>query len=120
MKYACPRCQELSISGLAKRWSDRGFPAKCAKCGCLSHVLASTSSGIVVGTFLVLIGSMVAAAGAMSYPLAVSGVCLSVAFNMWAWRRAVLVPIPKENVDNARAVGWVLTGVYALIAMFGN
>ncbi len=63
---------------------------------------------------------MVAAAGAMSYPLAVSGVCLGVAFNMWAWRQAELVPIPKENVDNARAAGWVLTGVYALIAMFGS
>jgi hypothetical protein len=63
---------------------------------------------------------MVAAAGAMSYPLALSGVCLSVAFNIWAWKRAVLVPIPKESVDNARTVGWVLTGVYALIALFGN
>ena len=63
---------------------------------------------------------MVAAAGAMSCLVAVSGVCLSVAFNMWAWRRAVLVPIPKVNVDNARKVGWFLTGVYALIALFGN
>jgi len=63
---------------------------------------------------------MVAAAGAMSYSLAASGVCLSAAFNIWAWKRAVLVPIPKESVDNARAVGWVLTGVYALIALFGN
>jgi hypothetical protein len=95
-------------------------PRAGAKCGCLSHVLASTSSGIVVGTFLFLIGSMVAAAGAMSYPLAGSGVCLSVAFNVWAWRRAMLVPIPKENAVNARAVGWVLTGLYALVALFGS
>ncbi|MGO4389804.1 hypothetical protein AB4Z46_00490 [Variovorax sp. M-6] len=120
MKHACPRCQELTISGLAKRWSDRACPAKCANCGCLSHVLASTSGGIGAGTFLALVASMVAAAGLMSYLVAVSGACLAFAFNMWAWKRAMLVPIPKENMDAARTVGWFLAGVYALLALFGN
>jgi hypothetical protein len=120
MKHACPRCQALSISGIAKRWSDRASPAACGRCGGLSHVLASTASGIGVGTLLILVASMVIAAGAMSYPLAVSGMCLSAAFNIWAWRRAELIPIPKENVANARVVRWFLAGIYALIALFGN
>lgn len=116
---ACPRCHERSILQLAKRWSDRASPAACAHCGCLSHVLASTSNGIGAGTFLLLVGSIVAAVGLTSYFAAVSGVCLAVAFNMWAWKRAELVPIPKENVNEEKAANWFVAGIAVLAALFG-
>jgi hypothetical protein len=63
---------------------------------------------------------MVVAAGLSSYLAATSGVCLAAAFNMWAWKRAELIPIPKENVDAEKAAGWFLASLYALIALFGN
>jgi hypothetical protein len=119
MKYACPRCHEFSISELAKRWSDRASPAECATCGCLSHVLMSTSSGIGAGTFLLLVGSIGTAVGPMSFVAAMSGICLTVAFNMLAWRRAVLVPIPKESVNKEKAANWFVAGIAALAALFG-
>jgi hypothetical protein len=79
----------------------------------------STSSGIGAGTFLLLVGSIVAAVGLMSFVAATSGICLAVAFNMLAWKRAVLVPIPKEIVDQEKAANWFVAGVATLAALFG-
>jgi hypothetical protein len=81
-------------------------------------VLASTSSGIGIGTFLLLVGSIVAAVGLASYIAAASGVCLAVAFNTWTWKRAVLVPIPKENVDKEKAAHWIAC-IAVLTTLFG-
>jgi hypothetical protein len=92
MKHACPSCRAAGISALAKRWSARECPAACALCGGLSHVLASTSSGIFVGTILVFI--------------------------VGAWRRAEMFPIPKENAQAAAAVGWFLAGLSGLFTLF--
>lgn len=79
----------------------------------------STSSGIGAGTFLLLVGSLATAAAVMSYLVAVGGVCLAVAFNMWAWKRAELVPIPKENVDKEKAANWFVGGMAMLAALLG-
>jgi hypothetical protein len=79
----------------------------------------STSSGIGAGTFLLLVGSIGTAVGPMSFVAAMSGICLTVAFNMLAWRRAVLVPIPKESVNKEKAANWFVAGIAALAALFG-
>ncbi|MEJ8846752.1 hypothetical protein [Variovorax rhizosphaerae] len=86
----------------------------------MSHVLASTSNGILVGGILTFTIALIATFGATATPfLAVAGaMCLSVVFNMWAWRRAEMFPIPEESAEAARTVGWFLTGLYALLALF--
>ncbi|HSV60943.1 MAG TPA: hypothetical protein VLJ19_18770 [Variovorax sp.] len=61
---------------------------------------------------------MIIAAGVGSYLLAFGGIFIVVALNAWAWRRADLVPIPKESVDAAKKVTWLLAGLYVLIALF--
>jgi beta-lactamase regulating signal transducer with metallopeptidase domain len=63
--------------------------------------------------------SIVAAGSLMSYVAATSGICLAVAFNMLAWKRAVLVPIPKENVDKEKSTHWFVAGIAVLAALFG-
>jgi hypothetical protein len=107
-----------SIGGMAKRWSSRSAPARCEACGGLSHVLASTASGIGSAGVLIVVVSLIVAIGLHSYLLFFSGVVLAVAHNLWAWKRAKLVPISKESSSNANKAGWVLTGIYALIALF--
>ncbi|MDM0032815.1 hypothetical protein QTI33_11840 [Variovorax sp. J22P271] len=121
MNHACPSCRGAGIPALAKRWSARECPATCALCGGLSHVLASTSNGIFVGTLLVFIVALIAAIALTGAPwlAAVLAVCPTLAFNWWAWRRADMFPIPKENAQAAAAVGWFLAGLYALFALFG-
>ena len=66
MKYICPRCKESGIGGLAKRWSDRATPAQCTACGGLSHVLASTSSGIWVGSIAIFMVSLIGGLGLLA------------------------------------------------------
>ena len=111
---------------MAKRWSARECPATCELCGGLSHVLASTSNGIFVGTILAFIVGLIAALAltaalapiARPWAVFVVGFFVSAAFNAWAWRRAEMFPIPKENAKAAAAVGWFVAGLYALWALF--
>lgn len=49
---------------------------------------------------------------------AIVAVWLAGVFNVWAWRRAEMFPIPKENAQAAAAVGWFLASLYALFALF--
>lgn len=119
MKHACPSCQGPGISGIHKRWSARECPATCSLCGGLAHVLASTSSGIFVGTLLcflvAVIGVIAVTAAPLPAVLVAAGV--TVVFNCWAWRRAEMFPIPKENAATARAAGWFMLGVWAFLAL---
>lgn len=81
-------------------------------------MLASTSGGIGFVGVLILVVSAIVAAGLQTFLVAVPGVCLAVAYNVWAWKRVELTPIPKENADAAEAVNWLLAGLYALFALF--
>lgn len=84
-------------------------------------MLASTSNGIFVGGMLVFVVTLIAAlavTGAL-VPAAVAAVCTSVAFNLWAWKRADMFPIPKENAKAALAASGFLAGLWALLAIFG-
>lgn len=121
MKQVCPSCHGAGISGLAKRWSARECPAKCGLCGGLSHVLASSSSGIFVGGCLVFVVVLIAGLGFNLQPwlAALIASCLWVVFNTWAWGRAEMFPIPKENARVAASVGWGVAGVSALFGLLG-
>lgn len=59
MMHTCPHCKAPGIGALAKRWSSRSSPAECSACGSLSHVLASTSSGIWVACIVILLASLI-------------------------------------------------------------
>ncbi|MET3183174.1 hypothetical protein ABL840_31355 [Variovorax sp. NFACC27] len=118
MKHICPRCKEPGIGGLAKRWSSRAVPAECSACGGLSHVLASTSSGIWVGGIVIFMVSLIGGLGLHSGLFFVSGLVLAVAFNVWAWRRAKMYPISRESAGNAAKAGWLVAGIYAFVALF--
>ncbi|WP_432727234.1 hypothetical protein [Variovorax sp. W6] len=117
MKHICPRCKESGIGSLAKRWSSRAVPAECSACGGLSHVLASTSSGIRVGSIVIFMVSLIGGLGLHSGLCFVSGLVLAVAFNAWAWRRAKMYPISRESAGNAAKAGWLVAGIYAFIAL---
>lgn len=112
----CPHCSGEGISLNAKRWASREAPAQCTLCGRLSHVLASTSSGIPVATLLIVGAFFVAAAG-VGLPIwsGVVGVPLAVCYNVWAWRRAELFPISGESAATSRQVSWVVN----ILAFFG-
>lgn len=120
MKHACPSCHGAGISGWAKRWSARECPATCGLCGRLSHVVDSTSNGIFVGGILVFITPLIAllALNAAFWLAALLALCIAVGFNVWAWRRAELFPIPKQDAQTAAAVGWFAAGLSVLFALF--
>lgn len=81
-------------------------------------MIASTSNGIaVVGLVVFILATLVAS----SLPLWLAvlvGVCCAVGYNLWAWRRVTLWPIPKESVRRARKMGWFLAAIYAALALF--
>ena len=118
MKHVCPHCKAPGIKGLAKRWSGRATPAECSVCGGLSHVLASTNSGIWIAGIVIFMGSLIGALVLHSGLLFASGVVLVVAFNVLAWRRAKLYPISRESAGNAARAGWFVAGACAFIALF--
>lgn len=105
------------MTSLAKRRSSREHPAVCSLCGRLSHVIASTSSGIfvlslfIVGTFF-LIGAVndVALLGWFGVPVAVG-------HNLWAWKRAELWPISGDSAKSSRR-GGLIVNTLALLGIF--
>jgi hypothetical protein len=98
----CPHCQGTGVPLSAKRRSSREHPAVCSLCGKLSHVIASSSSGIfwfslfIVGTFY-LIGAIneVTLLGWLGVPIAM-------AYYRWAWKRAALWPITGDSAKSSR------------------
>jgi len=118
MTHTCPRCNRPGIGALAKRWSSRAAPAECTVCGGLSHVLASTDSGIWAASVVILLVSLIGALGLHSALFFASGLVLAVALNIRAWKRAKMYPISAEAASLAGKVHWTLAGIYALLALF--
>lgn len=111
--FVCPPCKAQAVTNSATRWSSREHPATCSNCGKLSHVAASSSSGIGILTFVFALLSFAGALASLWWTLA--GVCLTVAYNVWAWKRVELFPVTAEIARKSRAVsGW--TNVLALFA----
>jgi len=109
MPHRCPRCQQPTLPGLQVRWSSRESPVACSACGALSHVLASTGSGIWVIDLILVASALPAAAAAGAWPLGLLAIPVAVAHNVWAWRRVTLWPISAQSAAKARAVsGWML------------
>ena len=96
---------------------SREAPAKCLACGRLVHVIASTSSGIFVVGVLLFTGSAILAVATASYWVFVAGLALVVAYNLWAWRRVDLYPIPVESAKAAAQVSWWLLLSAALLKL---
>lgn len=115
--YLCPSCKQPGIGVAAKRWSSRASPAQCTLCERHSHVIDSVSGGIWTAGVLLIVAGFIAAA-IYSSPLPIlSGVCLVVAHNIWAWRRAEMFPITLERAKIANKVSWVVA-VAAVFSMF--
>ena len=117
-QHLCPSCKQAAVPNLAVRWSCREFPAKCTACGQLSHVIASTSSGIwVVGVVLLLaVGSI--ALLAQSIWTGLAGLTMVGALNVWAWRRVERWPIAANSAKTAARVGCVATALAWLAILF--
>lgn len=118
MLHRCPRCHQPTLPSLQVRWSSRESPAACSACGALSHVLASTASGIWLLELMVVVGALLAGAIAGFWPLGLLSIPLAVAHNRWAWRRVQLWPISAQSVKRARkANGWLMVASL-LFALF--
>lgn len=118
--HKCPHCGVTALGNMAVRWSYREAPAKCPHCGKLSHVLASTSSGIA-GVGIVLAALAVVAAMVLeSYLVAAAGFGLLVLHNIWAWRGVELFPISEESAKVAARVSWWLVALGALFKLFSS
>jgi hypothetical protein len=115
--HKCPHCGTNSVASYAVRWSSRSSPASCRHCGKLSHVLASTSSGIFCVCLVSLCVVLTAALLAESYGLAILGLCAVLAFNLSAWQRVELCPISPKSAKVAEQVSWWLTAL-AVLANF--
>lgn len=108
---------ELGVTSLATRWSSREHPAVCRHCGRLSHVIASTSSGIfVVSLFIVGTFFLVGAVNDVT-PFGWLGILVALGHNVWAWRRAKLWPISGDSAKSSRRNGLVVN-VLALLGIF--
>ena len=119
MKHLCPHCQKPGVSNAALRWATRESPAQCGCCGGLSHVLASTSSGIGVFTWMTLIGCLVLGVTLSSVWIVMAGLLLAVSSNVWMWRRCELFPIDRKTAQTAHRVGWATTLSAVVMAFFG-
>ncbi|MDM0007789.1 hypothetical protein QTI51_25150 [Variovorax sp. J22G73] len=117
MTHTCPRCKQPGIGGLAKRWSSRAVPAKCTACGGLSHVLASTTSGIWAAGVVLFVASLIGGVGLPSGLFFCCGLVLMVACNVWAWRRAKMYPISEESASGANKANWLIAGVAAFFGL---
>ena len=116
----CVHCNGPGIHSGAKRWSSREAPATCALCGKLSHVIASTGSGIPAATALIVV--VFAILGTfIDNPLvtAIIGLPFAVAYNIWAWRIAEMFPIFPQVSVRARKVSW-LVNLLAVLGIFGS
>jgi len=119
MKHLCPHCQKLGVSNAALRWSTRESPAQCGECAGLSHVLASTSSGIGVFTWMTLLVGLVLGVSLSSWLIVAAGLLLAVFGNIWMWRRCELFPIDRKTAKTAHRVGWAATIFAVATAFFG-
>ena len=117
-QHICPHCQQAAVSNLSVRWSCREFPAECRSCGRLSHVIASTSSGIWVIGVVLLVAAGLFALIAQTPWAGLVGLCVVVAHNVWAWRRVELWPIAANSSQKAARVGWVATLLAWLAVLF--
>ena len=118
--HPCPHCRTHAVPNFAVRWSSRESPAKCGHCGKLSHVLASTSSGIasleiVLGALSVVLAMVLA-----SWFAALACFAFLVAHNVWAWRRVELFPISEDSAKTAARVSWWLLALAALFRLFSS
>lgn len=117
-QHTCPHCQQAAVPNFAVRWSSREVPATCAACGRLSHVIASTSSGIwVVGVVLLVAAGFITLL-AQSWWAGLAGLTLVVAYNVWAWRRVELWPIDSNSSQTAARVSWLATVLAWLAVLF--
>ncbi len=112
--HVCPHCKALAVADSAVRWSSRESPATCTGCERLSHVASSSSSAIGILGFVFASISLMAA---LASPwLTLAGACLTVAYNIWAWKRVELFPISAESAKNASAANWLVTAMSILAA----
>lgn len=93
---------------MAKRRSSRGHPAKCNLCGRLSHVIASTSSGIPVFSLFIVGAFFLLGAVVNVMMLGWVGIPMAVGYNVWAWKRAKLWPISGEGANASLRGGWIV------------
>lgn len=82
-------------------------------------MLASTSSGIGVFTWMTLIGCLVLGVTLSSVWIVVAGLLTTVLGNVWMWRRCELFPIEKQAAQAANRVSWVATLFAAVFVFFG-
>ena len=75
----------------------------------VSHVVASTSSGIPVATLLILFAFFLLGVVG-GHPLwgALCGVPFAITYNIWAWEKAEMLPIFHEVSASAQRVGWLV------------
>lgn len=108
---------EMGVTSFAKRWSSREHPAICSRCGRLSHVIASTSSGIFVAPFFI-VGLFFSISAVNDVPhLGWIGAPLALGHNIWAWKRATLVPISDDSAKSSRRGGLIVEAL-ALLGIF--
>ena len=113
----CPHCMEMAVTSFAKRWSSREHPAICSRCGRLSHVIASTSSGILVAPYFI-VGLIFLSAALNDVPLlGWIGVPVALGHNIWAWKRATLVPISGHSAKSSRRGGLIVEAL-AMLGIF--
>ena len=102
---------------MAKRWSSREHPATCSLCGRLSHVIASTSSGIPVASLFIVGAFFLLGAVVNAMILGLVGIPIALAYNVWAWKRAELYPISEDSANTSRRGSWIVNTL-ALLGIF--
>lgn len=113
----CPHCLELGVTSFAARSSSREYPATCRLCGRLSHVIASTRSGIFVVSFFIIGTFFLIGVVNDVTLLGWAGVPVAVAQNIWAWKRVRLWPISNDSATSSRQ-GGLIVNTLAVLGIF--
>ena len=106
--HTCPPCQKPAVRNFLVRWSGREIPARCSACGGLSHVVDSSSGGIGVFTFVLLVAAGAAGLAMQSVWVGFAAALLAPAYNLWAWRKIDLWPISPKSAATAHKVSWFI------------
>ncbi len=103
--YACPHCQEKSISAWRKLLSGPFFPARCAHCDGLSWVSVAVASKLGFTFYLLLALVIVLGVNTESQVLLACATGFALLLFGYLWHRATLGARTPEELTRHRGIG---------------
>jgi ribosomal protein S27E len=116
--YACPSCNQRTIS-FAHKWLSWSYmPARCLSCKSGCAIATGDSGGIlVVSAIVVTLFGFAAVAVQAVYPFVI-GIVLACGFYFWRQHRAKLMVVTDAEAKTANRSAWVMCLLWLLPGFF--